>query len=60
LVGEFDVSKTMIYISNNDIASLFSSYRASDDVIKLECSDLSLVKADDLVNGLPITIEVYP
>jgi len=60
LVGEFDVSKTMIYISNNDIASLFSSYRVSDDVIRLECSDLSLVKADDLVNGLPITIEVYP
>lgn len=60
LVGEFDASKTMIFISNNDIISLFSCYRLNDDVIRLECSDLSLVKADDLVNGLPITIEVYP
>lgn len=58
LAGEFPASKTHIYIGNNDITSLFSVYRFSDDVIRIECADLSLVKANDLLVNFSITIEV--
>jgi hypothetical protein len=60
LEGEFIVSKTTIFIGHNDITSLFSAYRVSDDVIRLECTDLALVKADDLIVNFPIKITVYP
>ncbi len=60
LAGEFIESKTRIYIGHNDITSLFSAYRHSDDVIRIECSDLSLVKANDLLVNFPIKIVVNP
>lgn len=60
LAGAFTADKTLVFMQPQTSNISLAVKRDTDDAVYMETTDLSTTPSDELLNGTPIEIRVYP